>query len=256
MYHIYGKMAQEIADSTVAVGRSTFQKFSETYMIQDVMNKLELTKQDRVLEIGCGTGTLLFPLSVVVAEIYGIDHPHSIARLTSAPYPDSCHLIEGNWLEDDFRLPQMTKVIIYDVIHYTRSFEQAIAFIEKSLHCVPARGKILVGDIPNADRKKRFEASDYGKKFNEWWWKQRERFRTEEEIQRDQFLSAEIRKDEAANRGFSSDNQVLYFEFTDDMIADAVRHFRRAGHECYTLPQKEYLPFGHTREDLLIVKGA
>ena len=65
MYQLFGKMAKSIADSSLVVGRTTLQKFSEPYMIRDIVDKLELTAQDQVLEIGCGTGILLFPLSVI-----------------------------------------------------------------------------------------------------------------------------------------------------------------------------------------------
>jgi cyclopropane fatty-acyl-phospholipid synthase-like methyltransferase len=255
MYQLFGKMAKSIADSSLVVGRTTLQKFSEPYMIRDIVDKLELTAQDQVLEVGCGTGILLFPLSVIADKVYGIDHPDLIARLKASPYPNNCHLLAGNWLEEDFELPMLTKIVINSVIHHTNSYEQAITFIEKAFQYIPLGGKILVGDIPNTDKKNRFMNSAYGKQFYQRWSQQREAFKTEEEIQRDAFLNQEIRKAETTNHGFDADNQVVYFEFTDEMIADAMKHFRKLGHECYVLPQKYYLPFGHTREDLLLVKG-
>lgn len=255
VYHLYGKMAQQISDTTLVVGRTTIQKFAETYMIQDVLNKLELTKHDTLLEIGCGMGTLLFPFSLIVKEAYGIDHPALITRLKNSPYPENCSLLAGNWLEDGFQLPEMTKILIYNVIQHACSFEKAITFIEKALPYLPLGGKLLVGDIPNTSRKKRFEASEDGRQFNQWWNEQRAKFKTEEEKQRDKFLDQEIRRDGQTNAGFDMENKLVYFEFTDDMILDTIRHFRKMGHECYTLPQPTYLPFGYTREDLLIVKG-
>ncbi|MNY73457.1 hypothetical protein D3C86_2122520 [compost metagenome] len=63
-----------------------------------------------------------------------------------------------------------------------------------------------------------------------------------------------MKKDDM-NRSVDENNAVLSFEFSDKMIFDLMLHFRNAGHEVYLLPQAKHLPFGFTREDILIIKG-
>ena len=42
--------------------------------------------------------------------------------------------------------------------------------------------------------------------------------------------------------------------FGDDEILDFAKRYRSRGFHAYILPQPPGLPFGHTREDLLIVR--
>ncbi|SFL89283.1 hypothetical protein SAMN03159341_111124 [Paenibacillus sp. 1_12] len=255
MYHIYGLLAKEVSDSTLAVCRTTLQKYSEPYMIQDISQKLLLKQTDSLLEIGCGTATLLYPLTLLVNESYGIDHQLTIDRLNNSPVLDNCHLISGNWLEDTFSLPKVDKVLIYSVIHYMNSFDQAIEFIEKSLSVLKDGGRLLVGDIPNSNKKERFSATNFGKEFNEKWRNTREKFTTDEERVRDTLLETLINRDSLTNTSTDNNNEVISFEFSDKMVVQLILHFRKQGHEVYLLPQEKYLPFGYTREDIVIIKS-
>lgn len=242
MYELYGEIAKEVDDETLIAGRAGIQKYAEPLIIHDVIGKLNLNQNDLVLEIGCGSGLLLRPLSLLVEEVFGIDHPDVITKLNNeADKIKNIHLLKGNWLSDSFDLPVFTKILIYSVIHYTVSVEEAIAFIEKALQFTVQGGEVLIGDIPNEDKRHRFNSSESGKKFNESWAKQRENFRTNKETRRDEIFKT-----------FNSDSLI---KLNDEAILSILRYFREAGHEAYLLPQPYHLPFGYTREDILIVKG-
>jgi len=241
MYDVYGKIVTEISDATLVAGRANTQKFAEPFIIQDIIAKLELNSTDHVLEIGCAMGTLLFPLSFVVNKMYGIDHPNIVGKLKEIPSQNQCEFHGGNWLTDTFDLPSnINKIIIYSVLQYMRSFEELMVFTNKALNSIPSGGKILIGDIPNSDRRRFFNASPRGKQFHEAWEKTRHESKTDEEKRRDEIFK---------------DNKVEgLIDFNDDLIFEFMRTLRKEGHEVYLLPQPNHLPFGNTREDILIIK--
>lgn len=241
IYEAYGEISRKIDDSTLVAWRASVQKYAEPLIVQDIMAKLELNQQDHVLDVGCGLGTLLLPLSFIVGKIYGIDHPDIISRLEIMPRHKNTCLYAGNWMKDSFDLPRINKVIIYSVIHYMASFEETIAFISKALDYLSSGGKLLLGDIPNIDKKDRFAVTDFGVKFHAEWEKQRALFKNIEEEKRNELLS---------KHNFGN-----LIQLNDETIFAIMAHFRKLGHETYLLPQKPSLPFGNTREDMLIIKS-
>jgi ubiquinone/menaquinone biosynthesis C-methylase UbiE len=255
MFQLYGLLGEKVTDDTLAVCRTTYQKFSLPFMINEVAMKLKLNESDVLLELGCGTGTLLFPLALKVKSVVGIDHKGMIDRLRKSPLMDNCTLLDGNWLEDKFDLPKVNKILIYSVIHYMKSLEEALDFISKALDLLKPGGMLLVGDIPNMDKKQRFSTSEIGKQFQEQWNKERQKFRTEEEIKRDEYLSGVTKRNDENSLTYGQDEEVLSFDFTDEMVAQAILYIRKLGNEAYLLPQDKSLPFGYTRDDLLIIKG-
>jgi hypothetical protein len=58
-------------DFTEQAGRYAFQAEAERLILADVMSKLQLDPADTLLVVGCGPGTLLIPLSFVVAQATG-----------------------------------------------------------------------------------------------------------------------------------------------------------------------------------------
>lgn len=245
-YELYGKLSREVNDTTLATCRSNLQKISQQYIVPDIITKLDLTSEDTVLEIGCGLGTILLPLSLVIREIHGIDHPDIVHKLKDRIFSNNCSVHQGNWLSDDFKLPKtITKILIYSVIHYIDTQENVFKFIDKALEILPPAGKMLLGDLPNSDKRERFACTEFGKQFNQQWTKQREIYLDSEEQARDNILVK-------CNVGKMAEDVV---KINDEFIALLTKRYRKMGHEVYLLPQKSYLPFGYTREDLLIVKS-
>lgn len=242
-YEFYGKVSQSINDSTLVSGRCNIQKYAEPLIIQDVISKLEIGREDRVLEIGCGLGTILLPLAFIAKKVYGIDHPDIISRLKQQPINANCCLIAGNWLKDEFSIADISKIIIYSVLHYMNSAEEAFQFIEKALSYLPSGGRVLIGDIPNEDKKRRFNVSEKGILFNQEWEKQKSKFITSDERAINEI--ALLYKSEMESE----------IKPSDEMVFSIMRHFRELGHETYLLPQLGCLPFGNTREDILIIKA-
>ena len=112
-FEAWGGLAGTLLSARLRAGRFTAQAADERRIPSDVVRKLALTPSDTLLEIGCGPGRLLRPLSKRVREITGIDHPATIARL--ATELKGLTLIGGNFLDLQLKR-RFTKVLVYAVI--------------------------------------------------------------------------------------------------------------------------------------------
>ena len=238
----YGKLAKSEFSHTVASGRYRVHVESEPHMIRDIISKLELKSTDRLLEIGCGAGNLLIPLSFMVAEATGIDHPNVIERLGRRFTDPGLRLIGTDFLDYQPAPDELyDRVLINSVLEALTDEAEAIEFIEKAAGLLAPRGRLLIGDIANVDKKKRFIETKFGQDFSQEW--------------QDRLAAADggVHENEAAKILLVDDEVFLQ---TDDFVLDVVRRFRRPGWEAYCLPQPPDLPLGYTREDVLIMRLA
>jgi hypothetical protein len=102
-------------------------------------------------------------------------------------------------------------------------------FIDSSLELLAPGGQMLIGDIPNVSKRKRFFASDAGVKFH------REFMQTPDRPSVD-FRAVETDK------------------IDDAVILGVIMRARAQGCDAYWLPQPGTLPMANRREDILIVK--
>lgn len=229
----YGSAAKQPVTFTEMSGRYREQSFAERRILADVMSKLDICPSDRLLDIGCGTGLLLLPLSFVVERATGIDHPDVVGVVRTRAAGDSLELIGANFLDVDLAPQSFTKILAYGVVQYLDSEVELHEFVSKAVRLLGPGGRMLIGDLPSVGKKRRFLASESGAAFHEEW-----------------------------KRGISSSSDVDdstmlppdgIVEFTDDVICRLLLHARREGLDAYLLAQPPELPFGRTREDVLIV---
>ena len=233
-FHEYGARAQSGISDTEVAGRYKIQKEAECRIVNDVKEKLELQPEDRVLEIGCGSGQLLIPISFMVGHVKGIDHKNVRERLRRRFKELDSNLEEGSFLEWDTKEEVFDKILIYSVIHCLEGLEEAKRFTGKALQILAPGGILLVGDIPNSDMKVRFQQSAEGAVFCEEWAK---RVQVNEEVT----SSNAVNDDKLFKPDDQSIGSLLAFLNTDDTSA-------------FLLPQKRDLPFGNTRVDILVKK--
>ncbi len=227
---LYGKRAsggnfQEIA------GRFVFQKRAEQYLLHDVLHKLSLSPEDDLLEIGCGAGNLLAPLSFFVKSATGIDHPKLLKKLRSRIPNDNetITLLSGDFLDAKFS-KNFSKILICGVVHYLRDEKQLCTFISKAAKLLKPGGKMLIAEIPNLDKKARFLSTDKGKKFSAQWRK-------------------ETRAMGTKNSPMSSVIPMITID--DRVIHNVLNLLHGLKLHAYVVPQPESLPFSFTREDIL-----
>jgi SAM-dependent methyltransferase len=234
-FSAYGRVAELLHDRSVVAGRYSFQRVEEESAREDVRNKLELSGDDRLLEIGCGSGNLLLPLAASVSAAVGVDHPSCLRVIQRAGVPANVELVAGRW-PGVAVAGHFSKVLAYSVMHYLDGQDAAFAFIDACLEVMRPGSRLLLGDIPNSDAARRFKATDFGASFAEAWSERTRNESSDEDRERDVLLSS----------------AKLPPYLGDDFVLAVLARYRGQGYEAYVLPQPIGLPFCYTREDILI----
>jgi SAM-dependent methyltransferase len=207
---------------------------AERRIVADVETKLRIEPHHSLLEIGCGPGNLLIPLSFKAGRAVGLDHPKVVAQASRRFTDDSVEWVGAEFPDAAISGP-FDRILIYSVVHYLPSWEAVLRFADAAVDLLAPHGRLLIGDLPNTDRKRRFQNSDDGRRFDAAW--------------RAAMANAPA-SDPAAPRPFDGLDAIGGFD--DRSLLDLVARYRARGHHAYLLPQLGDLPFGHTREDILI----
>ncbi len=232
----YGRLAQEIEDPTVVGGRYTIQRRAERLILMDIVQKLDIGPDDRLLEIGCGPGNLLIPLSFMVQSAVGIDHPNVCKFLKSRFSDPKVHTIGCNFLDyEPAADEEFDKILMYGVVSTLSDYDEAVEFIDKAVGLVAAGGRFLLGDIANIDRKNRFVRSETGERFEAEWEK---KMADTPQAPR----QCELRSDDKV------------FQPDDRFVVSLMQRYRARGFNTCVRAQPADLPFGRTREDLLVCR--
>lgn len=233
----FAARAQQAISYTEMAGRHSIQAEPEKNVPADVAGKLELCANDSLLEIGCGTGNLLLPVSHLVRTATGLDHAAILEVLRSRLREETnITLIPGNFLDVTLN-EQFSKILIYSVLHYLTDQAEVLEFIRRAVSLLAPGGMLLLGDIPNKDKHRRFLASERGKRFESEW---------------SRTVAAQASKpvELPALRTLPQDDKLA--DFDDGSILEILRSARQSGLEAYVLRQSEDLPVCFSREDILI----
>lgn len=231
----YGKLAREVSDATLVSGRYAMQADSERSILLDVIEKLQIEPRDLLLDIGCNVGNLLIPLSFLTKQATGIDHPSCLEGLKKRFGGDNLRLLPGDFLDMAIAGP-FDKILCYSVLHYLSNKEEVFDFIAKALQLLAPGGRILLGDIPNRSRKQRFTNSQSGREFERLW----------QEAAHD--------RDDRAVAALELAPDPALVQFDDELLLEICRRCRAEGFDAYVLRQPSHLPFGNTREDILVIR--
>jgi len=110
-------------------------------------------------------------------------------------------------------------------------YDQCIfKFIDAAVVLLKPGGRLLIGDVPNVSKRKRFFSSEAGKQFHKDFMKTNE----DPTVEHLQLEPGQI---------------------DDGVITGILLRYRGFGYDAYLLPQSENLPFANRREDILIVKN-
>ena len=222
------------ASNTEVAGRFMFQQEAERRILSDLLIKLDLKVTDILLEIGCGPGNLLVPLANFCAQATGIDNEAAIARLNNRLA--KCVKITGiagNFFQMNLPATSFDKIIIYSVLQYMSNQEEAFYFIDRALSLLQPGGRLLVGDLPNCNKKVRFGSSKTG--------------------QQTAMKYAEQLKSSGSHPMEVTETDSSLVAVDDSFLLDLMMHIRNKGFEAYVLPQPLDLPFGGSREDILVM---
>jgi len=90
------------------------------YLIQKIKSNLNLSPDDFLLEVGCGAGMLLGPLSTIVRRVVGVDYASSMVERCRNSFP---HLEIMVGEAGDLSFPENTfdKIVCFSVFQYFSS---------------------------------------------------------------------------------------------------------------------------------------
>jgi hypothetical protein len=213
-----------------------YREGSEAAIFADVTSKLGnlLEREKTVIEIGPGCSELPVMLMDLCAS-----HGHHLILIDSEemlgliPDRSSVEKIPGFYpnMPELFKrfAGQVDAILVYSVVQYIFAEANLWAFLDRSLTLLAPGGRMLLGDIPNTSKRKRFFASDTGIAFHK-------RFMSTNEPPVVEF------------------NQVEHEQMDDAVVMSILQRARLQGFDAYVLPQAENLPMANRREDVLIVR--
>ena len=208
----------------------------EEGIFADILSRLPVLSERgrRVLDIGPGCSDLPRLLMERCAAMGNhlalVDSAEMLALLpdaagvekVSARFPDCTEFCAANAGSFD-------AVLVYSVFQYVFMEANAWKFVDRAMALLAPGGRLLLGDIPNVSKRKRFLASEAGTRFHRTY------------------------------MGTEDAPVVEFNRMEPDAIDDAVvmgilLRARAQGFDAYVLPQAPTLPMANRREDVLICR--
>jgi hypothetical protein len=215
----------------------SYRSGKEELIFEDIRAKLPNLAQSgkTVLEIGPGcSGPAVMMIDWCRRRNHRlilVDSEEMLSHLPTAPYitkfsgryPDQC-----GGLFEEYR-GKVDAIVCYSVLHYIFIETNLFDFLDHSLALLADGGEMLIGDIPNQSKRKRFFSSRNGIKFHQ-------EFTGTKETPAVSFTSVDTGK------------------IDDSVLLGLILRARAAGFDAYLVPQPSSLPMANRREDLLIRK--
>jgi len=213
-----------------------YRKGKEELIFQDILAKLPLlsSQNKAVLDIGPGCSEL--PLMMIELcrkndhTLVLIDSEEMLSRLPDAPFIKKIagYYPHSQILFDQYR-GKFDIILSYSVLHYIFAESNVWDFLDSSLELLGGGAEMLIGDIPNASKRKRFFSSPRGISFHQ-------EFTGSQELPEVTF------------------NQIERHRIDDAVVLSLLARARSEGCDAYLLPQRDDLPMANRREDILIRK--
>lgn len=237
------KKFKELAkDSSISVYEKigfpdNYRKGVEEKIFADILSKVPLIQEKKglkVLDIGGGCSDLQRYVSDFCKK-----QDHALFSADSAEMlnlnKDEAHVIKVPGLfpktarEIKEKSEGIDVVICYSVFHYIFVDSNVWYFIDCLLDLLNEGGQVIIGDIPNISKRKRFFASNNGIKFHQEFMKTTEKPLVEF-------------------------NCIDEGKIDDSLLMSVILKCQASGFDAYVLPQHKELPFANRRDDLIIRK--
>lgn len=216
---------------------NSYREGKEELIFEDILYKLPLlqTYNKTVIEVGPGCSRLPFMLIEICEannhELIFVDSPEMLEQLPDKPFIKKVDgfypRCEGLFLEYRKRIDVFLSYSVFQMIFIESNIWEAF---DRSLELLAPGGEMLIGDIPNVSKRKRFFTSQQGIRFHQ-------DFTGTEEIPEVSFNTVELGK------------------IDDGVLIGLLARGRNQGFDVYLVPQNDQLPMSNRREDVLIKKS-
>ena len=213
----------------------SYRKHREGQIFDDILTKLPALngRSKLVADIGIGCSGLALRMVEHCRKrhhtLLAIDSDEMLKHLPDRP---RLHKVAGQFPAvgslDRWR-GRVDAVVVYSVLHYVFSEGNLFAFLDSAVSMLANGGAMLLGDVPNISKRRRFFASSTGVAFHQRFMKTKQR----PEVRFAQLEAAQI---------------------DDGVIFSILHRYREFGFDTYLLPQADKLPMANRREDILIRK--
>lgn len=212
----------------------SYRKGKEEAIFQDIVEKLPSLRARNKVVLDIGPGCSGLPLMLIDLcqrnehTLILVDSEEMLSQLPDAPFIEKIAgyypLCEG--LFEKYR-EKVDVILTYSVLQYIFAEASVWDFLARSLELMSPAGEMLIGDIPNISKRKRFFESERGIKFHQ-------------EFTGTQEMPAVVF------------NQSERPSIDDALVLSLLSRARNEGFDAYLLPQREDLPMANRREDILI----
>jgi hypothetical protein len=208
----------------------------EAAIFADIRSKLTLLDTDSRMVLDIGPGCSDLPVMLIdhcrtkQHKLHLIDSAEMLALLPADLFITKIPALYPNCPETLEALRGQVDVILcYSVLHYILIDTAFFRFLDTSLLLLAPEGQMLIGDIPNISKRKRFFASETGVRFHQKFMQTMERPKVEF-------------------------NNIEHDQIDDAVVFSLLQRARAQGFHAYVLPQDPNLPMASRREDILIVR--
>jgi hypothetical protein len=212
----------------------SYRRGKEPLIVEDICRKLSVLQAGHKVVLDIGPGCSELPVILMDRwlakghQLLLVDSAEMLAHLPDKPgvtkfaacYPECESLFEAYG-------GRISAILAYSVLHYVFNEASLWRFLDKSLSLLAPGGQLLLGDIPNVSKRKRFFGSATGIAFHKTF------------MQTDQ--NPEVRY-----------NCIEHDQIDDSVLLGLVSRARNQGFDAYIVPQPPALPMANRREDILI----
>jgi len=210
-----------------------YREGAEEAIFEDIVAKLPALsgRSKRFLDIGCGCSDLpRMLIDLCERQSHEAVLVDSVEMLGQLPDSPAVTKLAGRFPEEAAPEPgSFDAVLAYSILHYVFAEGNVWAFLDHAIDLLADGGRLLVGDVPNASKRRRFFSSATGAAFH-----------------RD-FMGTDAPPEVAFNR-------VEHEAIDDAVVLGLLARARAAGCDAYVVPQRNDLPMANRREDILIAK--
>ena len=214
----------------------TFRQNHEQDIFSDILKKLENLSHEGadILDIGPGCSDLpRLLIAHCTSRNQNLVLMDSAEMLDLLPDDRAVTKVSGRFPEQKSKLPERLTtggcdaVLVYSVLQHVFIDANPFTFLDNLLSLLKPGGELLIGDIPNASKLRRFLSSDTGAAYHKVYMKT---------------------DDPPVIAAHNIDDEKI----SDAVILGLVSRARAAGFDAFMLPQPAGLPMSNRREDLYI----